>query len=243
MVLLLLLSACRPAAVLNAITGCSGFRTGDHRGLVGAIQNEVDEQLNEPIPTLKMGNLISFDWDELHVFPPYTQLEEVAAHIGEEISCSRVSVTEKTLLVLTRRDEVVEALDWQNRRVDFSYLKDVTYTREDSTFLIDRAPLGRRWYVLSEYRPVGLADQAARVALTDVARRLYSLHGRPDFTRARAVRIARDTHSNSVDIDLRKLRSERFEIHFCLEGKHRHRGGTWHLRSSFYAPRTGSCPP
>jgi len=86
---------------------------------------------------LSIEDYTNFEWDVLHIFPPYTPKEEIKNQLGFEVSTSIESFDSITLLVFT--DKKGHSYDFEISRssLDFSEsYRENGYKREEAVFTI-----------------------------------------------------------------------------------------------------------
>jgi hypothetical protein len=84
---------------------------------------------------VRMADVTDFEWDTLHVFVPYTSVEEVQKQLGFAWSeATELDLDTRNQLVFVKEGRVVKHLFFPRNKGDFVSVGKSRFTREDARF-------------------------------------------------------------------------------------------------------------
>ncbi len=108
---------------------------------------------NRDTITFSIDDLVSFDWDDLFIFPPYSDDDRINKELGFNWSNGKAEETavkhsdQIVLFVFVKKNKVVKYFSVDTIK-DFAYLKGIKYSKEKAKFIAIKR--GERLYSIKD---------------------------------------------------------------------------------------------
>lgn len=122
-----------------SFSGCFEKENSDLEISFDSLYNNVSAVISDSTNKgLVLSELLDFEWNEVHVFKPYSTLETINEQLGfnwKDSSKSNIHESDDfNLLVFTNDQSVVNYLKWPRNMGDFLKLQKTRLTKEQSNF-------------------------------------------------------------------------------------------------------------
>ena len=136
--------------VLLSLSSCKEKEGNTKEFIFEQIESSVNKTLEEG-KVLDVNSLLSFKWEKLHIFKPYSTNEVINTELGFKWELlDRINLNQDdsyNLLVFSSGSEVVKYIRWPRASGDFSKIEKTMYRPNDAQFISEKEKVGNEdWY-------------------------------------------------------------------------------------------------
>lgn len=103
---------------------------------------------DDDVNKIDIRKITSFKWSELHVFKPYTSIENIDDSLGfiwKDAGKTFINQEEDfNLLVFTEKNKVVNYIKWPINKGDFMRIEKIKYPYDSAKFIFKKEKYGNR---------------------------------------------------------------------------------------------------
>lgn len=127
------------------------------------LRSEISESAFNVPPVLYVANAVTFSWDQLYIFGPYTPLADIKMALGfpwPYASKTGIELSDSAnLLVFVQDDRVVKHLMFPRSSGDFYLVSDTNaYTQSSAKFLVARKSPNRLVLMYFDKGPIDVSE-------------------------------------------------------------------------------------
>lgn len=146
----------RVAVLLIIIVSCQKQNSNGLEFPFEKIKLQVEKTISNKNELIDINDFISFDWDKLYVFKPYSTSSIIDKELGfswKDVKDTGISQNDSyCLLVFIKEGEIEKYLNWPRSKGDFSKLERVSYLKDESIFNIKKEKQGEQDWLFFENR-------------------------------------------------------------------------------------------